>query len=430
LSTGLGAGIEFPNGSGSGAGYGGNGGASASGAPGGFTYGSVQQPVDWGSRGGLPFGGFDPFSQGGGAIRLEVAGTLTVNGSVSANGGAAAFPNTGGGAGGSVWLSADTLAGNGLIAANGGAGEPTTGGGGGGGRIALYYLTNNFAGLTTALGATGASPGQNGTVFVANLPTPQFTGQSPIGAVTGPVSSIAVSFNSQINPAALPITNVTITTPGGVLSPGSITVSSSNGYPQDLSTIIFSFPQQIAVGTYSTQINPPVEDLFGLFTTSNYSGSFSISQPLVLGTITDTNANPIAGVTVQASGGGAGVTDPNGNYVLSVPVNWAGTVTPSLGNLTFFPGSLSFTNLNQSVTNQNFTGVPPSGFVLQSVPQAGILYCGWYGLNGVSYQIQYSTNMLTWLPYGAPVIGTNGMMNVDIPLDNSPQKFYRFAVAH
>ena len=101
----------------------------------------------------MPSASFVNFSQGGGAIRLEVAGTLTVNGAVTANGKAALFQNTGGGAGGSVWLNVGTLSGNGAITANGGAGEPVNGGGGGGGRVALYYLTDNFTGVATASGA-------------------------------------------------------------------------------------------------------------------------------------------------------------------------------------------------------------------------------------------------------------------------------------
>jgi hypothetical protein len=133
--TGPGKGTMLSNGNGSGAGYGGAGGASGSGAPGGPAYGSNTEPDGLGSGGGVPAGLLvSGLSQGGGALSLSVGGTLTVNGSVSANGNDGEL-DTGGGSGGSLWLTVGTLAGNGAISANGGnAGD---GGGGGGGRIAV-----------------------------------------------------------------------------------------------------------------------------------------------------------------------------------------------------------------------------------------------------------------------------------------------------
>jgi len=178
---GPGAGLMLTN-DGSGGGYGGAGGASASNIPGGSTYGSASQPVDLGSRGGLnPT--YSGFCQGGGAVLMRVAGTLTVNGEISANGNSALFEAGGGGAGGSLWLTARQINGLGLIAANGGDGEDSGGGGGGGGRIAIYSRSNNFAGAIYAAGGIGANPGQNGTVLVTNIPAPQIITQSPADIV-------------------------------------------------------------------------------------------------------------------------------------------------------------------------------------------------------------------------------------------------------
>jgi hypothetical protein len=165
--TGPGPGTTATNDTGSGGGYGGMGGASEGGAPGGAANGSAQKPVGWGSGGGVLFGKVPNLSQGGGAIKLTVAGTLTINGIVSANGNDAIFPGAGGGAGGSVWLTAGTLAGAGFITANGGAGQDHVGGGGGGGRIAIYAPINEFAGVTTVSGGGGFAAGQNGTVYLS-----------------------------------------------------------------------------------------------------------------------------------------------------------------------------------------------------------------------------------------------------------------------
>ncbi|MDE3067932.1 MAG: carboxypeptidase regulatory-like domain-containing protein [Verrucomicrobiota bacterium] len=169
LTSGSGTGRLDNMGDGGGGGYGGPGGASLFGAPGGVTYGSPGEPVDFGSPGGMsPV--LAGFSQGGGAIRLQVAGALTLNGAISANGNDGVIEGAGGGAGGSIWITAQKFSGRGSIDADGGAGEVWQGGGGGGGRIAVYAATNFFAGAISALGGTGAWPGQYGSlVMAANL---------------------------------------------------------------------------------------------------------------------------------------------------------------------------------------------------------------------------------------------------------------------
>jgi len=134
---------------------------------GGPAYGSPIEPTSFGSGGGSTLnqgsGG-----AGGGAIRLEVGGLLTVDGSISADGkdaGSAA----GGGSGGSIYITTGSFSGNGTISANGGdmgSSGQGEGGGGGGGRIALYYDDSNFTGLVEAHGGIGYENGGAGTVAV------------------------------------------------------------------------------------------------------------------------------------------------------------------------------------------------------------------------------------------------------------------------
>jgi hypothetical protein len=122
---------------GGGGGHGGSGGtANCSNIQGGPANGSSTTPTSFGSGGG-GYPGVTPGGAGGGVARLYVLGTLSLSGSILADG--TAPLNASGGAGGSLWISAYAVLGTGTIRAAG-ATEATTNdssGGGGGGRIAL-----------------------------------------------------------------------------------------------------------------------------------------------------------------------------------------------------------------------------------------------------------------------------------------------------
>ena len=109
----------------------------------GITYGSVLTPQTLGSSGG---GGYRKGS-GGGAIRIIVGDTLTVNGAIEANGqgDSPTWSASGAGSGGSIWIACNLLEGNGTISADGGD-VPHRGsdGSGGGGRVAVYYNSTTF----------------------------------------------------------------------------------------------------------------------------------------------------------------------------------------------------------------------------------------------------------------------------------------------
>jgi hypothetical protein len=132
-------------------------------------YGDPADPGDPGSG-----GGGNTFQNqggnGGGLVRIA-AGSLTLDGSIVADGarGQGAY-HGGGGSGGGILVDADTLAGSGAISARGGAGSPSYAGGGGGGRIALRYgvMTLPQANVTAAGGAGshGGCNGSEGTVVL------------------------------------------------------------------------------------------------------------------------------------------------------------------------------------------------------------------------------------------------------------------------
>ena len=160
---GPGAGIRYGSAAGGG-GYGGPGQAAT--AASGGTYGWTFAPVDIGS------GGSDAGNPGGGAIHL-VAGTLQMDGLITANGVHYSYGGDGGGSGGSILIEAGTLSGAGTIQANGAA--VFEGNGGGGGRVAIYYqnpATPPGFQITVYGGWWGVSGGA-GTVYVS--PQPYFS---------------------------------------------------------------------------------------------------------------------------------------------------------------------------------------------------------------------------------------------------------------
>ena len=132
--SGPGWGDSLSGGSGGGGSYGGQGGYSGALSPGGGTYGSSNAPVHPGSGGGAGWswaGG-----AGGGAVRLDVSGGVTLDGTVEAN---ALNIRGGGGSGGSILITCGRFSGttNGVLTATGG--NSTDEGGGGGGRIAVWH---------------------------------------------------------------------------------------------------------------------------------------------------------------------------------------------------------------------------------------------------------------------------------------------------
>jgi FtsP/CotA-like multicopper oxidase with cupredoxin domain len=74
-------------------------------------------------------------------------------------------------------------------------------------------------------------------------------------------------------------------------------------------------------------------------------------------TFDGTSNLPLAGVTLTFSnGGGTATTDAKGAYSASVPLNWAGTVTPSLAGFLFTPASRTYAALTANQADQNFVG--------------------------------------------------------------------------
>lgn len=108
---------------------------------------------------------------GGGIVKLYADDSLTIDGTITANGGRSPRAGTGGGSGGSVWIQSEYFSGRGTIEANGGDGLGG-GGGGGGGRIAAVCSNNTYTGSIQAFGGrSDVASGGCGTVYLENKRT-------------------------------------------------------------------------------------------------------------------------------------------------------------------------------------------------------------------------------------------------------------------
>jgi len=157
------------NGTGDYGGGGGHGGEGADGrsATGGTTYGSITAPTNIGSGAGSNAGGGGP-SYGGGAVILEVTGTTTVEGTISADATPSGYARYAGAAGGSVFITTGNIAGSGTITANGNGGTHSYPGNGGGGRIAIILTSETGFGNVTLQaygGSANARAGGAGTIY-------------------------------------------------------------------------------------------------------------------------------------------------------------------------------------------------------------------------------------------------------------------------
>ncbi|XP_033124136.1 PE-PGRS family protein PE_PGRS16-like [Anneissia japonica] len=157
---GAGKGLGSGGATGSGGGHGGRGGMSSSSflsIHDSIGYDDLTAPSMPGSGGGGSYGG-----AGGGAVSIT-AGSISLDGTITANGANAFLDGNGnggsggGGSGGSVYIRSTStssmgLSGSGVISVNGGRGNGKGGGGGAGGRVSIAFNSGSFTGLANAHG--------------------------------------------------------------------------------------------------------------------------------------------------------------------------------------------------------------------------------------------------------------------------------------
>ena len=245
---------------GAGGGYGGLGGNAYDGHSGGVAYGSVIEPSALGSAGGAGVNGSTYYAggNGGGAIRFVISGTLTVNGTLSVNGSNGTTGRTGGGSGGSIWVTTNVLAGSGVIQSNGGIGSGDyPGGGGSGGRIALYYGGS----LPTTLivqtnGGSGYQAGGTGSIYTNSItvePTTSIIDATPaeVGVSTTTGGTITVTLK---NGDGQPFANKPVSVG---LTSGAMFISTDNSLPRSLRKSIWATPMSVVLLRVLSPVQSP-----------------------------------------------------------------------------------------------------------------------------------------------------------------------------
>jgi len=308
------AGVAGSSNIGSGGGYGGVGGT-VSGGPGGLSYGSITAPVDLGSGGGgSQYGG-----SGGGAIHLEVGGTLRVDGSIVAGGGQADNYNYGGGSGGSIYLVVGTLLGSGPISANGAYRvnweNYTPGGGGAGGRIAVYYGTSSYTGTMSARGGPysysgGACSGGAGTIYVKSSSESHGRLRVDNGGVTLPSAPTPGSITTESTPLVTDLTLDELVVSGR----GCVLVAA--GTSVDVASLSLSLSGQL-----TNQGTVVVGDLTSGDGTIKNSGVLSwVTARIQSGTMVLANTGTIVAPSLEILSGGV-LTHPAGGPALNLVVS-------------------------------------------------------------------------------------------------------------
>lgn len=186
-------------------------------------YGSPVGPTELGS--GLQVNDSDN-NPGGGALKLVVSGTTTVNGRLSADA-SSRFPSSrGAGSGGSIWIASGTLQGNGRISANGTTVTSFTYGHGGGGRIDISGTTNNFTGLIQTSSSLQAriARGQCGSLLLPETAGTGATLVAPTG--TGLVFGCSLTFTNPVTINSGVILSLDANTNENVFTFDSLTIKS------------------------------------------------------------------------------------------------------------------------------------------------------------------------------------------------------------
>ncbi len=271
------------------------------------------------------------------------------------------------------------------------------------GKVQLGSLGMPGVALTLSPGGATTTSASDGTYLISNLEagdytvTPSYTNfdfTPPSRQVTlGPGNATSVDFSAsehlyQVSGRVVRSENTSIGIQGVTLSvsPGGQTATSDADGNYTLGLIAGSYTLTPGLAEYSFIPDSQTVNVTGDKSGVNFTGvqsTYSIS-----GLITS-NGNPLAGVTVTASPGGAHANSgSDGRYTLSGLYKGDYTLTPSKAEYTFSPNNQSV-SVGPSVTTANFSAT------LNSYTLGGTIQVGDTPLEGVSVEIEPGSHLVT-----------------------------------
>ncbi|WP_187696113.1 carboxypeptidase-like regulatory domain-containing protein, partial [Xanthovirga aplysinae] len=107
----------------------------------------------------------------------------------------------------------------------------------------------------------------------------------------------------------------------------------------------------------SIDVNKLQQDLSG----QNFTATLTTTEPVTFtlsGQVVNTEGYPLGQVALSGLPENT-FTDGYGNYSVSLPENWSGTINPQKEGYSFSPGSIAISSLQQDLSEQIFTATIP-----------------------------------------------------------------------
>ncbi|HEX9011361.1 MAG TPA: multicopper oxidase domain-containing protein [Holophagaceae bacterium] len=177
------------------------------------------------------------------------------------------------------------------------------------------------------------------TNVTANQAAQNYTA-TPVAVVSGTVTANGT-----------PLAGVTLTFSNGG---GTTTTDATGAYRMTLTSGWTGTATPSLAGYVFTPVSRTYSNLTADQAAQDYAGTAVVT---ISGTVAN-GASPLAGVTLAFSTGQTATTDAGGNYRLTLPSPWTGTVTPALAGYAFTPASRSYTAVTVDQAAQNYAASP------------------------------------------------------------------------
>jgi hypothetical protein len=83
-----------------------------------------------------------------------------------------------------------------------------------------------------------------------------------------------------------------------------------------------------------------------------------------------------------------------------------------------------------SYSGSIYIALPPVPLTVIPGSQAGAFNMVWNGATGINYQVQSSTDLVRWRPFGEVMAGSNGVNSIALPVGSNPGTFFRLVPAN